>query len=161
MLPNHVIVLILILIPVFAFIVYRVGIHLALVFYHNVAMNKIMLETREVEETIDVQETGASQVFIPPPTNALPHPAPPPIPAPQQVQAPQLPHHPVNGLPATNGQLANAQPRNARQIYPPRPENGNVEDGNGNGSGNGQRANRHLANGARDEEVPPATDGHH
>ncbi|KMW66644.1 hypothetical protein BDDG_11633 [Blastomyces dermatitidis ATCC 18188] len=60
--PNHVIVLIVLLVPVFAFIVYRVVIHAAFVFYHNLAVNNMMLETRKAEEAIDAQEAEPANV---------------------------------------------------------------------------------------------------
>ncbi|EDN07477.1 predicted protein [Histoplasma mississippiense (nom. inval.)] len=131
--PSHVIVVILVLIPVFALAVYRLGTHLVIVFYHNVAMNKMMLETREVEEA------EAAQAVNPPPN-------------PQPAQPVQPAHAPANGPLANNGPPANAQPDNAAQANNQQPANGNAnENGHGNPAngppGNGQPPIRNPENG--------------
>ncbi|KLJ08623.1 hypothetical protein EMPG_15943 [Blastomyces silverae] len=160
--PNHVIVLIIVLIPVFGFIVYRLVIHAAFVFYHNLAVNNMMLATRKAEEAVDAQEAEATQAANPPP------------PAPQPAQVVQPGNPPIT---ANNGQPANVQPDNAGQTNPPQPANGGGNgNGNGNGNahgnghananGNGQPANGHPpANGAGGggggAAPPAAANGHH
>ncbi|QSS57362.1 HEAT repeat containing protein [Histoplasma capsulatum var. duboisii H88] len=131
--PSHVVVVILVLIPVFALAVYRLGTHLVIVFYHNVAMNKMMLETREVEEAEAAQAVN-------PPSN------------PQPAQPIQPAHAPANGPLANNGPPANAQPDNAAQANNQQPANGNAnENGHGNPAngppGNGQPPIRNPENG--------------
>ncbi|EEQ87376.1 hypothetical protein RJZ56_002739 [Blastomyces dermatitidis] len=133
--PNHVIVLIVLLVPVFAFIVYRVVIHAAFVFYHNLAVNNMMLETRKAEEAIDAQEAEVAQA-----TNL-----PPPGPQPAQAVQPGSPSTTAN-----NGQPANVQPDNSGQTNPSQPANGPPGNGNGNAHGNGHvnaNGNGQLANG--------------
>ncbi|OJD28300.1 hypothetical protein ACJ73_00295 [Blastomyces percursus] len=154
---RHVIVLIVLLVPVFAFIVYRVIIHAVFVFYHNLAMNNMMLETRKAEEAIDSQEAEVVQAANPPP------------PAPQPAQVVQPGSSPTT---ANNGQPANLQPDNAGQTNQPQPANGGG-NGNGNGqpaygaSGNGNgnaHGNGHpSANGAGGGRAAPpaAANGHH
>ncbi|ODH48059.1 hypothetical protein GX48_05824 [Paracoccidioides brasiliensis] len=129
---NHAIVLILILIPVFAFIIWRVGLHLSSVFYFNMEMHKVMRDTRQVEEAVVAQE---SQVATTPSTN---NPS-PPNPAPPSA---------VNVIPGNNGRPANGQVANGN------PANEQTGNGNGNGKpqtnpqpGNGLPASGHTSGG--------------